>query len=98
MGLATGRRRFMTWIGAAGLTTSAAVFATSTPAAASTQAACPCCNLVYCPPNTSLGACQGGEHYSWSCRVCNGGCVTCVCCEAKSGGRTYASAIECRPT
>lgn len=87
----------MAWVGAAGLGTSAAIFATSAPAAAAGR--CACCSLVFCNNQISLSSCQSQRNYTWSCRVCNGGCVSCVCCEVlDAGGREIASGMDCRPS
>lgn len=95
----TGRRRFMTWLGVAGLTTSAAVFASRPAAAVGIARACACCNLEFCPPNDSIEHCRSVRNYTWSCRECNGGCVSCVCCEVKGPtGQNLASAQDCRPS
>jgi hypothetical protein len=60
------------------------------------NATCGCCNLVYCPPNTSLSSCDSVYHYQWECTE-SGGYLYCNCCEKKnSSGYYYASAYQCQ--
>lgn len=87
-----GRRRFLTTVGAGGVTAAVAVFAASKAEAAS----CGCCGLVYCPPTTSLSHCDSVSHYQWECTETNGG-LYCNCCEVKNSQGLYtASAYQCQ--
>ncbi len=85
------RRRFLGGLGAGGLTLAGAMFGSAAPADA---ASCGCCNLVYCPPNTTLTSCRGTQHYLWSCGY-PGSSTTCSCCEKINNRGYYASAYQC---
>ena len=91
------RRRFLSTLGSGGLAAAAAVFAR--PEAAAAQACSgSCCNLVYCPPNTSFSSCINySNHYLWACALSSR--TTCRCCEKRRRtGGYFASAYDCRPT
>jgi hypothetical protein len=86
------RRRFLARLGAGGLVAASTMFGRAP--AASAAGGCGCCNLVYCPPNTSYSSCLSVSHYLWGCQ---GGGLRCTCCEKKnSSGIYYASAYTCR--
>lgn len=88
----TGRRRFLTRVGAGGLAVAAVMFGRSTPALA---ASCQCCNLAHCPPNIAYQTCMSRAVYSWRCYYSSGGVGwQCQCCETAG----YAqSAYACWP-
>jgi hypothetical protein len=90
------RRRFLRVLGSGGLAAAAAVFAR--PEAAEAACSGSCCNLVYCPPNTSFSSCINyGNHYLWACALSSR--TTCRCCEKRRRtGGFFASAYSCRPT
>jgi hypothetical protein len=86
------RRGFLSTLGAGGLTAAATLFGRVTPAQA---ASCGCCNLVYCPPNTTMSSCRSVSHYLWGCSI--NYYLHCSCCEKKrSDGTYYASAYSCQ--
>jgi hypothetical protein len=87
------RRRFLAGLGASGLVVAEALFGRT--AAAEASGDCSCCNLVYCPPNTTYDSCTSTCHYLWGCA--GSGTITCNCCEKKncSTGAYYASAYTC---
>lgn len=59
-------------------------------------ASCGCCNLVYCPPNTSYSSCTSVSHYMWECTMPSG-FEYCNCCEKKrSNGTYFASGYQCQ--
>lgn len=68
----------------------------SASAAVKPNATCGCCNLVYCPPNTSYASCSSVSHYMWECTT-SAGFEYCYCCEKKkSGGGYSASGYQCQ--
>lgn len=71
-----GRRRFLGGVGASGLAAAGVVFGFAGPA----QALVPvgCCTLC-CKSTGSLGSCESGSHYVWSCTIEND--LICDCCE-----------------
>jgi len=87
------RGRFLAGLGAGGLVVAEAMF--GRPASAAASGGCSCCNLVYCPANTSYSSCSGAQcHYIWGCA--GTGTTTCNCCEKQvCGGGYIASAYEC---
>ena len=88
-----GRRRFLSVLGGSGLTAAGALFGSAGRAEAA--GGCGCCNLVYCPANTSIGSCQSVSHYLWGCSVT--GSLHCSCCEKKRANGSYsASAYSCQ--
>lgn len=86
-GRKVGRRTLLGGAGAVGLTMSSAIFGQASASAANYA----CCNLIY-PPG-SYTTCANNSQYTWYCRQCKSGCVTCACCEAAT-----SSAYYCRPT
>lgn len=88
------RRRFLSKLGAAGLAASTGFFASESTSAAA--GGCQCCNLVYCPPNTTFGTCMAYHHYLWGCTT-SGGFLWCQCCERFGPGGGYIqSAYQCQ--
>jgi hypothetical protein len=71
-----GRRRFLTGVGAGGLTTAGAVFGFAQPASALVDAGC--CTLC-CSPSHSVSSCESGSHYVWTCSESY--YLFCQCCE-----------------
>ena len=71
----TGRRGFLTGIGAGGLATAAAVFGFARPPG---RVHVGCC-LFCCSPTHTLSECETGTYYMWACADSTGG--TCICCD-----------------
>jgi hypothetical protein len=86
---AMGRRRLLARLGATGLAASMGVFASRTPARASTAAMC--CDLTNFPPNATYDYCHKRAGYIWYCSLSE--YLHCSCCETE--GERY-SAAECR--
>lgn len=79
----TGRRRFLTGVGATGLAVAVATFGRSTAAYAYVVG---CCDLPHPPGDTcyiSYAACSGASHpYLWTCkRPKNRPPLLCQCCD-----------------
>lgn len=87
------RRRFLSFLGGGGLAAAGALFGVT--ASAEAAGGCGCCNLVYCPANTSISSCRSVSHYLWGCSM--SASLHCSCCEKKrSNGSYYASAYSCQ--
>ena len=91
------RKKFLARIGGAALGVGGLMLVNTGAAGAVTDCLGDCCDLVYCPPNTSLSSCRAApNYYLWTCPDPGG--RTCFCCEQYRSTTDYyivASAYQC---